>query len=210
MNKRAKYIAGRKTSEDWKKFRIKLTKEFKNNLWEQAFNEYFLERVKLRYFNPIKELKKNDTFKGEGFLIMAILCTLVEFFETTLRGIKYKSVRNKRDLDQFEYCVSIDIFVNFLSNRIPFSNHFDKDLAFEFYKSIRCGLLHEAQTKNGWTIKARSSNGNLIDKEEKIVFRDNFQEAFKEFINNYHKDLLVDNELQKAFIRKFDFICEET
>ena len=210
MNKRIKYIAGRKTPENWGTFRSKLIKEANQELWKKAFDEYFKERLNLRYLNPIKILQENGKLIGEGFSIMAIICTLVEFLETTIKGLKYKYVRNKNELNQYEYCFSSDIFVDFLSKRIPFSNHFDKDLALEFYKNIRCGLLHEAQTKGRWTIRAKSLTGSLIDKNNKIVFRDDFQMALDEFTDDYYKNLLTDSELQKAFIRKFDFICEET
>ena len=169
-----------------------------------------MQRLNLRYFNPIRILQENGTFEGEGFSIMAILCTLVEFLESTFRGLRYRFVTKKRELEPFEYNVSSDIFVGFLSKRIPFSDHFDESLALEFYKNVRCGLLHEAHTKGGWTIWAKSYNGALIERDRKTVYRDNFREAFDTCITDYGKRLSFERELQEAFIRKFDFICKET
>ena len=209
MKEREPYIAGCKKPSDWHRFKDRLVHDPNQALWQQTFDEYFMQRLNLRYFNPIKILQTNGTFVGEGFSIMAILCTLVEFLESTFKGLKYRFVRNKNDLAQFEYNVSRDIFVNFLSKRTSFSNHFDKDLAFEFYKNVRCGLLHEAHTKGDWTIWAKSSNGTIIEKESKTVYRDDFRDAFDKYIADYGANLLIESELQEAFIRKFDFICME-
>ena len=210
MTEREAYIAGWKKPSDWYRFRDRLLKEPNQGLWQQAFDEYFIKRLNLRYFNPIRILQENGTFAGEGFSIMAILCTLVEFLESTVRGLKYRFVNNKKNLAQFEYNISSEIFIDFLSKRKPFSDHFDGDLAFEFYKNVRCGLLHEAHTKAGWTIWAKSPDGIIVERDSKIVYRDNFRDALEVYISDYGKKLLTEKELQDSFIRKFDFICEET
>ena len=143
-------------------------------------------------------------------ILASDLCNCLMTQDT--RGLKYKFVRNKRDLKEFEYNNSCEIFIDFLSKRKPFSDHFDEDLAFEFYKNVRCGLLHEAQTKGGWRIRrieAKSPNTIITNKNNKIVYRDNFIKAFYTYIDDYGNKLLKKPELQKAFIRKFDFICEE-
>jgi len=210
MTPRERFIAGWKTPSDWYDFRNRLLKEPNQKFWQQAFDEYFKERLNLRYFNPIKVLQENGTFVGEGFSIISILCTLIEFLESSVRGLKYRFVKNKKDLKKFEYNRSSEIFIDFLSTRTPFSEQFDQDLAFEFYKNIRCGLLHEAHTKGGWTIWAKSPDGTIVNKDKKIVYRDDFEKAFNVYIDDYGKRLLKDTELQEAFIRKFNFICEET
>ncbi len=201
-------IAGNKTTADWRLFKQQLLINDDENLWRKAFQEYFEERLNLRYLNPVKILQDNGTFSGEGFSIMAILCTLVEFLESTVQGLEYKCVRYKKDLNRYEYSNSQEVFVNFLFTRTPFNSHFNTtDLAREFYKSIRCGLLHEARTKNGWRILAKSQSCLLLDKDKKIVYRDDFEEAIKVFISDYGDKLGNDKELQQAFIRKFDSLC---
>jgi hypothetical protein len=209
MTEREPYIAGWKKPSDWHRFKTGLLGEPDSDSWQQAFDDYFMQRLNLRYFNPIKILQDNGTFEGEGFSIMAILCTLVEFLESTFRGLKYRFARN-RDLQPFEYNASREVFVDFLSTRVPFCDHFDTDLAMEFYTNVRCGLLHEAHTKGGWTIWAKSDVGAIVANDRKTVYRDNFRDAFDICIEEYGKRLLVERELQEAFIRKFDFICEET
>lgn len=208
MNTQDTYISGWKTPDDWRKFKLQLLKQDSEHLWREAYKDYLRERLDLRYFHPIKILWENGTFQGEGFSIMAILCTLVEFLESTFQGRTYKYLRKGEILGSYEYSSSQEIFVSFLCNRTPFDGHFVQDLALEFYKSIRCGLLHEAQTRNGWKIWAESYDGKIVDEVTKIVYRNNFYKAFEEFLEDYEKRLATEKELQAAFIRKFDSLCE--
>jgi hypothetical protein len=61
---------------------------------------------------------------------------------------------------------------------MPFKDEFNEDQARDFYISVRCGLLHEARTKNGWTIWAKHGS-RIIDATgaQKILYRDDFQKA---------------------------------
>jgi len=82
-----------------------------------------------------------------------------------------------------EYSNSSDIFVSFLVNRTPFKEDFTTvDYARDFYEGVRCGLLHEARTKNGWTILGRSSDGKTADINTKAMYRDNFQTGLLTFV----------------------------
>ena len=201
-------IAGWKTAEDWRALRPVLVIGGSLDLWKQAFVEFFQTRLELRYLNPIKVLQDHGTFQGEGFSILAIQCTLVEFLESTIQGIKYRHLRRGETLEPYEYSSSRDVFVSFLVKREPFAREFDDQLALEFYADVRCGLLHEARTKGGWRVWARGSNGTLIDRNRRMVYRDNFQEALQAFIASYGGALVADTELQQAFVRKFDDLCE--
>jgi hypothetical protein len=74
----------------------------------------------------------------------------------------------------------------------------------DFYASVRCGALHEARTKNGWTILAKSKSGQIIDANLKVVYRDDFQSALEAFARWYKRELSVKRDFQEGFIRKFD------
>ena len=107
-----------------------------------------------------------------------------------------------------EYSSSSDIFVSFLLNRTPFDKDFkDERTARDFYEGVRCGLLHEARTKKGWAIWAKDSAARTIDPTNKIVYRDNFQDALLAFVDWFKGALPTDRKLQEAFIRKFDSLC---
>jgi hypothetical protein len=49
------HIAGSLTTVDWKAFRANLKPGGDAALWNKAFNDYFYERLSLRYLGPIKE-----------------------------------------------------------------------------------------------------------------------------------------------------------
>lgn len=199
------YIAGRKTSEDWLKFKNELPGA-NEDLWAKAFEEYFRERLKLRYLRPIELLQEHGTFEGEGFSIVAIQCTLIEFLASVSQGKNYRFVRRgDPPLNQYEYQRSGELFTRFLCDQAPFCVEFSEAIAEDFYASIRCGLLHEATTKNDWKIWA--SGRKLIDAGRKIVFRDNLQTAIEDYIEQYGRRLLTERRLQEAFVRKFDYLA---
>jgi hypothetical protein len=107
-----------------------------------------------------------------------------------------------------EYSSSSDIFVSFLMNRTPFWNDFKTEItARDFYEGVRCGLLHEALTKNGWRIWAKSSDGKTADANQNVMYRDDFQMGLLGFVDWYKGALPTDKTLQEAFIRKFDSLC---
>ena len=208
MNPKRTQIAGWKTIDDWRTFRASLVVGGKPSSWQKAYNEYFLTRLDLRYFNPIRILQKHGTFEGEGFSILAIQCTLIEFLESTVQGINYRFLRGNEVLGLNEYSSSRKVFVNFLCNRNPFDKEFDDKIAMDFYSGIRCGILHEARTKNGWTVHAKSPDGNLINRKKLIVYRDNFQRGLDDFTKWYGVVIQSDIAIQQAFVRKFDSVCQ--
>jgi hypothetical protein len=202
-------IAGRKTIADWQQSRQTLAVGADTGPWQKAFNAYFVARLTSRYLKPIELLHTAGTFDGEGFSILAIHCSLIEFLESTLQGLSYRHVRRgDPPLTQYEYSKSGEVFANFLSTRRPFCTIFDNALAADFYANVRCALLHEARTKDGWIVKAKGPAIVAVSSSEKIVYRNNFHRALIEFLDWYRAALLTDPQLQEAFIRKFDGLCQ--
>ncbi len=204
-------ISGNSTVADWKKMKTRLTVGRPDN-WKQAYDKFFRQRLETRYFKPIRVLTKDGDRVGEGLSITALQCTLIEFLASTLEGKSYKHCRpgTKTKCGEYEYSDSSKMFINFLCSATPFRNYFNsKRRADNFYKNVRCALLHEARTKDGWRILAVSSSGDPIDWDNKIVYRNNLHSAFEEFVVWYGKCLPDCDELQKAFIRKFDSLCIE-
>ena len=199
-------IAGSLTADDWAARKVVLATGSASD-WGSAFNDFFLQRLQLRYLDPIKVLQENGSCLGEGFSIVAIQCSLVEFLESSFQGKNYKWLSQGQLLGAHEYSVSKDIFVSFLSNRPPFSGIFTIASARDFYVNVRCGLLHEARTKNGWKIWAYDSSGAIADTTSRVVYRDNFQEGLLNYIQQYGQDLQTDKALQEAFVRKLDGLC---
>jgi len=200
-------ISGWKTAADWRAAKMDLMIGGDPVPWRRVYSDFYKTRLELRYFNPIKVLQDHGTFSGEGFSIAAIQCSLIEFLEATIQGKAYRHGVPNSQLGAYEYSSSRTMFVGFLKNREPFSNEF-QDAAQDFYGGVRCGLLHEARTKNGWRIWAKDSESErIIDYATKRLFRDNFHKAILSFVVSYGESLPVTAGLQEAFIRKLDDLC---
>ena len=236
-------IAGKKTTGDW----IKLVGTREKHLidcnraekweWEEVYN-FFEERINTRYINPINNLLNMKQNLGEGFAIVNLQCSLIETIESFVNGWIYlndskseikngwytriiqQSSRAKKHLSPDENLKNEDIFVSFFKNREPFINY-NIDGS-DFFKSVRCGLLHETQTKNNWKIKFDTLNTGLSyieDEEEKIIFRENFQRDLEIVIADY-KNAIVNGLcvwdrsnialLRKNLLFKFNHICEKS
>jgi hypothetical protein len=201
-------IAGDLTVADWIVMRGMLRSDPCDRLWRRAFQEFFRGRIASRYLKPIATLRRYDGFHGEGFSIVSLQCALIEFFAATVEGKSYRQRRKgEPPLGEYEYDGSKGLFVRFLHTEPPFSDAFTPETAEEFYVSVRCGLLHEARTRNGWTIRAHST-GAVIDAGKKIVYRNNLQKCLERFVRTFGEDLIRRRDRQAAFIRKFDSLCD--
>lgn len=207
-------IACGKSIQDWKNLESKIKKEINNvELWEEAFS-FFECRMMSRYLSPIETIKASGTYIGEGFAIVAILCSLIEALESFYQGVFYRKSPKKgqgepNNPEKHYYC-SEKLFISFLENREPFKKEFSarKSLAKNFYEDVRCAILHEAATRNGWRIRIDTQK-LIIEKEGDIVLNRNiFIDYVIEYIEIYKNDLFSDILLKKKFIQKMNSICQ--
>ncbi len=215
-------IAGHHSVADWKAMK-KTLEVGKPENWEQAYKTFFVTRIKTRYFEPIRLLQKHGKNEGEGFSIVALQCSLIEFLASIRDGVICEELKTKdcsqegcsgKIIINENYVSSAKIFKKFLKNNEPFNAGFSStDKTDSFYSDVRCALLHDARTKGGWKIRAKSNSDAIISwsgsNQEKILYRNNLQSAFEQYIKNYEEELKIDKNLQKAFIAKFDALCEE-
>ncbi|MBY5751470.1 hypothetical protein [Rhizobium leguminosarum] len=193
------YLAPRRSAEDWGRVSSQLVIGGDASLWADAFQEFFFARLESRYLKPIRLLQDEGSWEGEGFSIVSIQCAMLEFLAACRGGMIY---RHKNPKPPFEYSASGELFATFLAKTAPFDALFTPDTAAEFYRQVRCGLLHEARTKGGWVIQASGSLG--VDCPRKTVFRNTFQKNITDYIEAYGHALVADPGLQAAFVRKFD------
>jgi len=204
-------IAGNFKVKDWKALRYELINNIElgsNNIevWKKAW-DLFYTRVNTRFLEPINRIIENGTKKGEGFTVTAIQCILIEFLQAFYEGKVYNP-SNKPNKPN-EYKSSRGMYIRFLHKQLPFCRYFTKDLAKGFYTNIRCGLLHEASTKETSVIKSEHEDMIIesIDKSNMILYRTNFQEALIKYLKLYKENLFQTRELKINFIRKFDEIA---
>lgn len=161
---------------------------------------------------PIEAIERDSNIEGEGFAITAIVCSLIEALETFRLGKVYRRATKGNPIDERkEYFKSQPIFEDFLKNRDPFKEHFSVgDLASNFYENVRCAILHEAATRSGWTIRIDTTT--LVEKRNGlyVLNRALFVDAIKKYMCSYKAELLQSSELQLAYVRKLDSICESS
>ncbi len=162
-----------------------------------------------RYIKPAEEIQNNMNVLGEGFAITALLCSLIEALETFYEGKCFKFDK-PRSNTEYGNGNSESIYVEFLSKREPFSEVFNEQLARDFYKNVRCALLHEAMTRGGWSI--RIDTAGLVEQkgDSKILNRYYFLQYMKAYIKSYRGLVLNSKERKNAFIRKLTCICQNT
>lgn len=198
-----------KSNKFWQSHLKKINADFNSEiLWEEAY-DLFYERLNFRYLEPIKSIESKDDASGQGFAIMTIYCSLIEFLETTYQGINFRIKKQSKSKTKYEYGLgySEKIFVSFLTKRTPFK--IKEKIAKEFYKSVRCGLLHEVKLGIGW--KIRVDNSKVINYKDGLhtVNRKIFSKRINQYLIFYKKNLLKNDDLKKAFIRKFNYLIEE-
>ena len=131
---------------------------------------FLRDRHEARFFSPIKYLRNApNASDGYGFSMMALCSLLVETIECYREGMPTTSEREWRELVSIQanelvpvnYRLGqkipkngLQIFEQFFADFRPIFPNMD---GADFYRNIRNGLLHQAQTKNGWTIDTRGS-----------------------------------------------------
>ena len=132
-------------------------------------SETIKRRLLQRYILPCEE-KNNKS----GFNIMANCCLLIETFESFYRG--WAKAPN-----------GSDTFCKFF-NRIPeFSEFTGNDTPSEFYKNIRCGILHQGETTGGW--KIRRDGTKKLYREKKLIDANKFRNDLKFVIEKYFESM---------------------
>ena len=124
--------------------------------------ELIRRRLFERYIDPVKALdfhKDTKTLKN-GFYMMAVSCLLIETLASFWRGWgttePHKDANGRKVLGK-----SGEAFRVFFQEQARFSGFQGTD----FYKSVRCGILHQGETKNGWVI---NRSGPLFDGTDEI------------------------------------------
>lgn len=130
---------------------------------------------------------------------MAIDCLLIETLQQFIEGVSRTPGRKSE-------CY----FKKFLIFR--FKEDFDDEKAKMFYKQIRCGILHQAETKESSKIKISHELPIVKFTKEKdglIINRKKFHEKLKKAIKSYIEQLKdkTNEPLRNNFRKKMDYIC---
>lgn len=171
---------------------------------------FLRERYRERFFEPIRLLRSAPSNEqGFGFAIMAVCCLMVETIQCYREGLpsshqtELQKLKGYSDVPVDYQVVESDltihgkeIFRRFFSDNQSYFHCVD---GITFYHSIRNGLLHQAQTKDGWTIDIGMPK--LWDAEEHYVDRNLFSCQLESCFGNYLSDLSTKSFDQREWRR---------
>ena len=130
-------------------------KKYKKLLEEKNKKEianFIYNRLYSRYIKPFEF--EDETYKKEyknGFSMMANACLLIETLQSFKEGI---GDSNRHSGDLFEHFFKDN--KNFMEFKITKN--------FNFYKKVRCAILHQGETTDGWKINRKKNTSLLQDK----------------------------------------------
>ena len=133
--------------------------------------KFILERFTERYITPLRGRNKH------GFAMMAVSCLMIEALESFRQGWPNTS-GGSRSKEAFE-C----FFKRCARQNSPLGV-FAK--AKDFYKGVRSGILHQAETTKGWRIRR---DGCLYNQTEKIINATQFHNELECALKIYCEEL---------------------
>ena len=126
-----------------------------------------LLRHRERYVNPVE-----CSSAKHGFASMALACLLIETIQSFKEGLEDTKGHSRK------------MFQDFLAAESGFAEF--ANIPDGFYEDIRCGILHQGESRAGWTIKRQ---GPLIDKHNKRLNATRFLRAVDASLSGYCHEL---------------------
>lgn len=194
------YIAPHYTLECCKEvfFNLRITSATAE--WDQAI-EIFKDRMDARFFDAIRILlqqcKGHQWEHNLSFSIMALDCLLIETLQQFYEGIESTPPRQNHHTFRKFFRQSDQL-------------NFSKEITAQFYRNVRCGILHQAETKGNVALSFAEfgelfeikNNGWLVFNVKLIT-----EALFREFENYvYRLGQTSETNLRQNFIRKMNFI----
>ena len=157
-----------------------------------ALANFIYDRLYGRYLKPF-DFKSNEYRKyyKNGFAIMSNCCLLIEtyvsFTSSAFRNTQYKSGKC------FGYFFSLEKSFALLAKGAYKANNTlagknDGGLPNDFFENVRCGILHNGETRNGWKI-TRKATSPYFDPAAKTINAFKFSSLLKKTLENYRTTL---------------------
>jgi hypothetical protein len=144
--------------------------DFADKQDKESIAEFIFHRLHSRYLKPFQfsDQKFRSQYKN-GFSIMANCCLLIETLQSFKNGWGDSDRKSSQAFKQF--FTSEDNFSKFKSKED------------EFFKNVRCGILHQGETTGGWTINRGGKN--LFDNDKRIVDSVTFAKELEKSLKEY-------------------------
>lgn len=186
----------------------------KNKLAELIFN-----RLYFRYIRPFEFDSTDYVCKYKnGFAIMTSCCLLIEtYISFTVDNFVDTNHKSERCFGYF--FVTEKRFNSFAIDGLTSEDYISKNplrgtgMPRSFYIDVRCGILHNGETRNNWRIRRDSKELLMITKENKIVNATKFLKEIKEVLIEYRHKLensALESALWVASIRRLKFLIDKS
>ncbi len=129
-----------------------------------------------------------------GFTSMAVACLMVEALESFRQGWTHT-----RDKSRAAFCSFFDAHAEFGE----FRGHSER-----FWLDVRCGILHQAETRGGWTIRRK---GPLFGPGTRVINATAFLRRLGRVLKAYCRELRQaqwDGDLWTNCRKKMKAICD--
>ena len=151
----------------------------------RAIGQFFVERFDERFFRPIE-----DSSSKHGFAVLAVVCLVIETLESFYQGrLDTKNASTQMFRDFFARDTPLKVFAG------------ESDW---FYKDIRCGILHQSETRGGWRVLRK---GPLLDAQAKALNATAILRALRSEVQKYAQMIQTDEQLWKNFCKKMGGVC---
>ena len=143
-----------------------------------------------RYIEPFRSNEKKH-----GFVMMASACLMIESLESFRNGW------GKSPNSSLAFCQFFDRSEGLVAFRGKVA---------DFYKHVRCGIMHQGETTGGWRILRK---GTLFKREILTINATKFLDEVEKSLRVYSDRLASENwdhELWKNFRKKMTAVCKNT
>lgn len=158
--------------------------------------EFLRQRHQERFFKPIQLLgKAKMNWQGHGFAMMSLCSLLIETIQSYRDGLPSTNLGELHRLTKkikklpVEYTLPAGLTFKDVNSGKAFNKffrrfrkEFDGLTGKKFYNNIRNGLLHQAQTKRGWTIRMDGANLHEAKVINRDIFADRLEQAFESYL----------------------------
>lgn len=168
------------------------------------FDKRFLEPADILLKHEDEEIRQGSLPEGLGFSVLAIDCLLIE----TICGYENGAPTPMRGTSQ--------AFETFLTTAPRFEKAFAQESrANEFVDAIRNGLLHDGETRRGWTIRQGTPTGPIVEDVGSgliRLYRSAFHEALKDYVAAYFERLRAEDgvELRENLSNRIEQLCKDS
>lgn len=149
---------------------VKQYREMENAMDRNKISQFVEERFDERYIEPLRHTG------AHGFAIMATCCLLIEALECFRFG--WPETPRGKGSDVFR------VFFDRQAAKKRFPSF--KAKGADFYKHVRCGILHQGETTGGWLINRNKKKQLLSGKD---INARKFQREMKNALQGYCAEL---------------------